>query len=97
MIPQLRALVLLPTRDLVEQVRDTFELFSRGTGLRIATAAGGGGGTSFASEGSNIVGSEGVAGVDVLIATPGRLMDHLRKTKGFTLGHLRFLVSIQKV
>lgn len=31
--------------------------------------------------------------VDVLVATPGRLMDHLRNTKGFTLQHLYYLVS----
>lgn len=31
--------------------------------------------------------------VDILVATPGRLMDHINNTKGFTLEHLRFLVS----
>ncbi|BBN08640.1 hypothetical protein MPTK1_4g13170 [Marchantia polymorpha subsp. ruderalis] len=31
--------------------------------------------------------------VDRLVATPGRLMDHIRNTKGFTLQHLQFLVS----
>ncbi|BBN09003.1 hypothetical protein MPTK1_4g16330 [Marchantia polymorpha subsp. ruderalis] len=30
--------------------------------------------------------------VDILVATPGRLMDHIRNTKGFTLQHLPFLV-----
>lgn len=30
---------------------------------------------------------------DILVATPGRLMDHIRNTKGFTLQHLQFLVS----
>lgn len=32
--------------------------------------------------------------VDILVATPGRLMDHINTTKGFTLKHLRFLVSV---
>lgn len=31
--------------------------------------------------------------VDILVATPGRLMDHINFTKGFTLQHLRYLVS----
>lgn len=31
--------------------------------------------------------------VDILVATPGRLMDHINSTKGFTLEHLRYLVS----
>lgn len=31
--------------------------------------------------------------VDILVATPGRLMDHINNTKGFTLEHLRYLVS----
>lgn len=30
--------------------------------------------------------------VDILVATPGRLMDHINNTKGFTLEHLRYLV-----
>lgn len=30
--------------------------------------------------------------VDILVATPGRLMDHINNTKGFTLEHLCYLV-----
>ena len=30
--------------------------------------------------------------VDVVVATPGRLLDHLAQTPGFTLQHLRYLV-----
>ena len=32
------------------------------------------------------------SGVDILVATPGRLMAHLRGTPGATLQHLRYLV-----
>jgi ATP-dependent RNA helicase DDX51/DBP6 len=34
----------------------------------------------------------GSSRVDILIATPGRLIDHLNGTNNFTLQHLRFLV-----
>jgi len=31
--------------------------------------------------------------VDIVVCTPGRLVDHINKTPGFDLTHLRFLVS----
>lgn len=34
--------------------------------------------------------------VDIVVATPGRLVDHINKTPGFSLTDLRFLVSGQK-
>ena len=34
----------------------------------------------------------GWSNVNILVCTPGRLMDHLDNTRGFTLQHLRFLV-----
>ena len=44
-------------------------------------------------------GMEGLAGprdtpVDILVATPGRLMAHLRGTPGASLEHLRYLVRV---
>lgn len=88
-IVRLRALIVLPTRDLVSQVRSTLELIAKGTGLRVATATGA---HSFAHEQSQICEGKSAPQVDILIATPGRLIDHLDSTPGFTLTHLRFLV-----
>jgi ATP-dependent RNA helicase DDX51/DBP6 len=31
--------------------------------------------------------------VDILVATPGRLMDHINMTNGFSLEHLQYLVG----
>ncbi|KAI0822452.1 DEAD-domain-containing protein [Trametes gibbosa] len=95
LITRLRALVVLPTRDLVVQVRETFEAVARGRGLKIGTATGQ---HSFAHEQAQLVAARqaesqgGSSKVDVLICTPGRLMDHMNGTPGFSLQHLRFLV-----
>ncbi|KAF7721631.1 ATP-dependent RNA helicase dbp6 [Apophysomyces ossiformis] len=94
-VTRLRALVILPTRDLVVQVKETFDAFVKGTNLTVATVVGQ---QSFSHEQQILVGkgTERYAGgksrVDILIATPGRLMDHLKDTPNFTLQHLRFLV-----
>ncbi|KAF9046894.1 P-loop containing nucleoside triphosphate hydrolase protein [Hymenopellis radicata] len=51
-VTRLRALIVLPTRDLVMQVRETFEAISRGRGLKIGTATGQ---NSFSHEQSQLV------------------------------------------
>ena len=66
-----RALVVVPTRELALQVAEHAEQLSRNTNLRVATVYGGVG-----------YGPQEQAlrkGVDVVIATPGRLLDHLEK------------------
>ncbi|OZJ01431.1 hypothetical protein BZG36_05609, partial [Bifiguratus adelaidae] len=52
-VVRLRALVILPTRDLVMQVKETFDAFVRGTDLKVATATGQ---QSFAHEQAQLVG-----------------------------------------
>ncbi|KAL9183540.1 hypothetical protein ACHAXT_004396 [Thalassiosira profunda] len=154
---RLRALVVLPGRDLAKQVYDVFVRYARGSHLKIGLAVGGGkkradllnerrslvvetlheaydsardadgtfvrrrkGGamalaaartrhsfdpTSLTAaleafdgtlqKDSGLQASHRMGGksaVDVLVATPGRLIDHLDSTPGFTLQHLRFLV-----
>ncbi|KAK0469813.1 DEAD-domain-containing protein [Desarmillaria tabescens] len=92
---RLRALVVLPTRDLVNQVKETFEAVAKGCGLRIGTATGQ---HSFSHEQSQLIADRtsnlqgGSSKVDVLICTPGRLIDHMNDTPNFTLQHLRYLV-----
>ncbi|KAL5525610.1 hypothetical protein ACEPAG_6946 [Sanghuangporus baumii] len=91
---RLRALVVLPTRDLVLQVHETFEAIAKGRGLKIGVVTGQ---HSFVHEQSQFVATQkdlqgSLSKIDILICTPGRLMDHINGTPGFTLQHLRFLV-----
>ena len=119
---RLRALVVLPTRDLVVQVRETFEAVGKGRGLKIGIATGQ---HSFAHEQAQLVADRslgyvfrlptlfqglncvsevdcslahslqgGSSKIDILICTPGRLIDHLNGTPNFSLQHLRFLVRV---
>jgi len=64
-----RALVLVPTRELATQVIDALQPFAKALGLTAAAVVGG---LSF-----NRQAGELQRGVDVLVATPGRLADHL--------------------
>jgi superfamily II DNA/RNA helicase len=66
-----RALVLVPTRELAMQVTDALTPFARALGLRCRTVVGG---TSFVRQVDALR-----LGVDLLIATPGRLSDHVRQ------------------
>ncbi len=144
---RLRALVVLPGRDLAKQVYDVFIRYAKGSQIKIGLAVGGGHkkgdlanerrslvvetyneamqnrrkvGGLFEAASSRLRHSfdptslskaldaydgtlkddsgplvfpdvGGRSAVDILVATPGRLMDHL-DTPGFTLQHLKFLV-----
>jgi ATP-dependent RNA helicase RhlE len=65
-----RALVLTPTRELAGQIEEHFRELAQGTAIRAASIYGGVGmqpqERAFRSQ------------VDVIVATPGRLLDHLR-------------------
>lgn len=89
-IQRLRALIILPTRDLVAQVKETFNFFTQKTSLKVVAITGS---ISFTNEQSQLIDEKtGNCKVDVVIATPGRLIDHLNATPGFTLSHLRYLI-----
>jgi superfamily II DNA/RNA helicase len=68
-----RALVIAPTRELADQVSASFEKYAKGRSLSWALLIGG---VSFADQVRKLD-----RGVDVLIATPGRLLDHFERGK----------------
>src|SRR5271170_3891741 len=81
--PRTRALVLEPTRELAAQVETAIHDFSRFTNLRTAVLYGGVG------YGKQL--EELASGVDVIIATPGRLLDHMER-RTCNLDHVKYLV-----
>jgi ATP-dependent RNA helicase DDX51/DBP6 len=131
---RLRGLIVVPTRELVTQVRETLDICAQGTGLKVGTAVG----SKPLKEEQNLLITKGqrydpqackvaqekrltgeedlmdwsddwdaedeesgclpdfvvdyTSGIDILICTPGRLVDHMRSTKGFTLEHVQWLV-----
>jgi superfamily II DNA/RNA helicase len=68
-----RSLVLAPTRELAAQVAENFDTYAKHTKLTKALLIGG---VSFKEQDALID-----KGVDVLIATPGRLLDHFERGK----------------
>jgi ATP-dependent RNA helicase DDX51/DBP6 len=137
-VVRLRALILVPSRDLAIQVHTVLKKLAKNTGLKLAMVTGqqsfeeeqsllvgnmnqtavnprssvtdfsfseqmtnlkhwkfsraSSDGSGSASEAAGISDYEGHSLVDVLVCTPGRLVDHLQYTAGFTLQHVRFLV-----
>lgn len=131
--PKLRAVIVVPTRELVKQVRELCEICAAGSRLQITTAVGS---SSLKDEQDQLVLEESVynphqyelqqqstidwAGfslqrlvrqshdgdlldsvgfisqyrskADILITTPGRLVDHLNSTPGFNLDDVKWLV-----
>ena len=77
------ALVLVPTRELAMQVSEAFSRYGRGLGVRVLPVYGG---TPFGRQLREIQ-----RGVDVVIGTPGRIADHLRRST-LPLGSLGVVV-----
>jgi ATP-dependent RNA helicase DDX51/DBP6 len=131
-VTKLRAIIVVPTRELVKQVQETFNICSEGTNLRVAIVLGS---KSVKEEAEALVESYEVydpetyaeqqsklvdwtefsllelferikdgarqapnhvtkyrSKVDVMICTPGRLVEHLQTTKGFSLDDVQWLV-----
>ena len=127
---KLRALIVVPTRELVNQVREVCEYCAAGTNLKIATSLG----TKVLKDEQRVIldqhlvydpeqyrleqeqpvdwtkfGLEEIlrsyedaktpnhvkrytSKIDILICTPGRLVDHLRTTPGFSLDDIQRVV-----
>ncbi|KAG9254440.1 P-loop containing nucleoside triphosphate hydrolase protein [Emericellopsis atlantica] len=77
-------LVLAPTRELATQIGQSFEALGSLISLRCAVIVGG-----LDMVPQSIALSKKP---HVIVATPGRLVDHLEKTKGFSLRTLKYLV-----
>ncbi len=73
--PKPRVLVLEPTRELAAQVETAFRDYARFTSLRVAVFYGG---VGYGKQNEALK-----TGLDIIVATPGRLLDHLQQ------GHCR--------
>jgi ATP-dependent RNA helicase RhlE len=79
----LRVLVLTPTRELAAQVEESFRAYGKHLQLRSAVVYGG---VDIDPQMKQLY-----AGVEILVATPGRLLDHLHQ-KSVNLSRVEFLV-----
>lgn len=80
---KVRALVLTPTRELTEQVADNLQQYAQFTELKVAAVYGG---VKHATQANRLE-----AGLDILVATPGRLQEHL-ELKHTDLSQVEFLI-----
>lgn len=78
-----KALILVPTRELALQIKEHIEELAAHTDIRVAAIFGG--------VGMNPQKLAFQSGVDILVATPGRLLDHFSYPYG-RIPHLEFLV-----
>ena len=80
-VPRLRALVVLPTKDLANQVHSVFNEYTKKTDLKV----------QLLNKYCRII-SDMVTPPDVIICTPGKLVDSLKSDSGVKLEDLEFLV-----
>jgi len=78
-----RALILTPTRELADQVADNVAAYAKYTDLRSIVVFGG---VDMNAQAATLR-----AGVEILIATPGRLLDHVQQ-RNVQLGQVQMLV-----
>ncbi|KAG7035728.1 DEAD-box ATP-dependent RNA helicase 10 [Cucurbita argyrosperma subsp. argyrosperma] len=78
------ACVLSPTRELAIQIAEQFEALGSGIGIKCAVLVGG---VDMVQQAINLAKRP-----HIVVGTPGRLVDHLSNTKGFSLRTLKYLV-----
>ena len=78
------AMILAPTRELAFQIHEVVVALGRGMGANSVCIVGG---VDMSSQAIALARSP-----HVVVATPGRLLDHLENTKGFNLRQLKYLV-----
>ncbi len=80
------ALIMAPTRELAYQISQVFEALGSLISVRVAVLVGG----------LDMVSQAIALGKKphIVVATPGRLLDHLENTRGFSLRSLRYLVMV---
>lgn len=81
---RLFALIISPTRELALQIQEQVAALGKGFQINSACLVGG---MDMTSQSFALARKP-----HIIIATPGRLVDHLEKTKGFNLSALKFLV-----
>ena len=79
----IRALMLAPTRELAIQIEEAVETYAKHTGLRSTVVFGG---VDIKEQKAAVR-----AGVEILVATPGRLLDHIEQ-KNLSLNKVEVLV-----
>jgi ATP-dependent RNA helicase RhlE len=79
----LQALILAPTRELAQQVAEDTEFMAKGTAIRVAAIYGG------VKYGPQLEALE--QGYEVIAATPGRFIDHMRQGKA-DLSNVRYFI-----
>lgn len=78
--------ILAPTRELAFQIASQFDALGSGIGVRTIVIVGG--------EEDRVTQAVMLAKKPhIVVATPGRLLDHLKVTKGFNLRNIKFLVN----
>lgn len=81
---QVFAIILAPTRELAFQIHEVMVALGRGMGANSVCVVGG---VDTASQAIALARNP-----HVVVATPGRLLDHLQNTKGFHLRNIKYLV-----
>ena len=77
--------VMAPTRELAVQIGEQFEALGSTIGVKVSVLVGG---MDMMAQQISLSRRP-----HVIVCTPGRLVDHLENTKGFSLGNLKYLVS----